>query len=641
MKKKLNYAFVIVLVLTIPLNIFAQSNKQLTDEQKKAQLKNKLAELNQQELLELEKQVELKTREVNVLQTANTVLENKINKVELEKTTSVKSSEQKNVEVVINQKDLQTKNSLESNVSFASQNEVSITAQNSRVISSNLAGKTNSTSKQDKITVNCENSPTRTSRIDIQICAWAKDAVKNFNRDKTQPLELDVRPDVIAPVFVGKLFQAKKIPLDNIVRDFLIKVEDSRLDKQVGADSTSSGTTSLAVKGGVPAFLNWAVENGAASSTSSGTTTTFRINPVGFVEAITGQAPVTIEPAYTPNSFFAHLKRTSIGLSFDISRGATPNVFTGNKQQLSAISFRYELLNRRNGYKEALKKFFDSTLVDTYADAQIKTTNDFLFTKQDKDGNIKLKSTSAQDWYAALNKKLEDKSITPTFSQKSMDEQLVEVETEIKAALNIFPVNEVTTDKEFIKGLTDYVTTAQAYVAETDKLLKAARRGTVFTFEYTNNREIKTSDTSNLRLIYERNTFFDMDLTLNASLSFFHKKPISTDVKRLKDFNFALQLDKPFSFTGKGDKNALLTFAGKYQRLDGDAVALDGTVLPNTKGDIAVGQIKLMIPIYKGIRFPVSATFANRTELVREKEVRGNFGLTFDIDTLLTIIRKP
>ena len=78
-----------------------------------------------------------------------------------------------------------------------------------------------------------------------------------------------------------------------------------------------------------------------------------------------------------------------------------------------------------------------------------------------------------------------------------------------------------------------------------------------------------------------------------------------------------------------------LTFAGKYQRLTSNAVAFDGTVLPLTKGDIAAGQVKLTIPIKdSGIKIPISVTFASRTELVREKEVRGNFGFTFDLDTL-------
>ncbi len=84
---------------------------------------------------------------------------------------------------------------------------------------------------------------------------------------------------------------------------------------------------------------------------------------------------------------------------------------------------------------------------------------------------------------------------------------------------------------------------------------------------------------------------------------------------------------------GLGDST--LSFAGKFERVASNAVALDGTVLPNTKGDIAAGQVKLTIPLGdSGIKIPLSVTFANRTELVREKEVRGNFGFTLDFDSL-------
>jgi hypothetical protein len=40
-----------------------------------------------------------------------------------------------------------------------------------------------------------------------------------------------------------------------------------------------------------------------------------------------------------------------------------------------------------------------------------------------------------------------------------------------------------------------------------------------------------------------------------------------------------------------------------------------------------------------GMKFPVSVTFANRTELVKERVVRGNFGFTFNWDTLLSKLK--
>lgn len=178
-------------------------------------------------------------------------------------------------------------------------------------------------------------------------------------------------------------------------------------------------------------------------------------------------------------------------------------------------------------------------------------------------------------------------------------------------------------------------------------LLNEIAKAPVMTLEYTNNREPVLPDTHNLNFILakgfslgSRNDAPVMDLTFNASLTFFNRRPTGQDVKRIRDFSFAGQLDVPIGF--KPDNSfygTTFSFAGKYQRLTGNAIALDGTVFPNTKGDIWVGQTKLVIPInvfgLRGIRFPISATFANRTELVRESRIRGNFGFTFDLDKLL------
>ena len=47
------------------------------------------------------------------------------------------------------------------------------------------------------------------------------------------------------------------------------------------------------------------------------------------------------------------------------------------------------------------------------------------------------------------------------------------------------------------------------------------------------------------------------------------------------------------------------------------------------------GQIKLKIPITDGIELPISLTFANRTELIDESEVRGQIGFTIDTSRLI------
>ncbi len=51
----------------------------------------------------------------------------------------------------------------------------------------------------------------------------------------------------------------------------------------------------------------------------------------------------------------------------------------------------------------------------------------------------------------------------------------------------------------------------------------------------------------------------------------------------------------------------------------------------NKPGNIGVFQVKYSIPVgSSGVQIPISFTASNRTELVNEKDVRGNIGITFD-----------
>ena len=57
------------------------------------------------------------------------------------------------------------------------------------------------------------------------------------------------------------------------------------------------------------------------------------------------------------------------------------------------------------------------------------------------------------------------------------------------------------------------------------------------------------------------------------------------------------------------------------------------------KADLAVAQFKLEIPFMTGFSFPFSVTYANATELIKEDQVRANFGITFDADKLFRLAR--
>jgi hypothetical protein len=409
---------------------------------------------------------------------------------------------------------------------------------------------------------------------------------------------------------------------------FLTEAEEARTDKQTGSEPSNAGSTSLVVKGGTPTILGFAVENGALVQSQSGTTVTFRGNPIGISKLLNNK---TFDEAYLsgpkdPGTNF--LKKTSFAFSFDTSRGQTPGVFTGDRQQLSSYSVRYEFKNDRDPRNPKHDKAFKAFLSEHGDDLALAVNETFKALVEDVGGagGAPLKANKFRDpvlqtWYDEMRKLIA--AAGPA-----------DVEATLKSQLDKFPTIDKldTRTRSTVDNFTQHFA---AYLDARKKLMAEIAKGSVITLEYTNTRNVNSPDLSNLRFIAETGIFGGKgDLTSNASLTFLNSKaPAGT--RRMRDFQFAGQLDVPVKVSTIG--SFVFSFAGKYERAVGDVTALDGTVLPNTRGDIAVGQLKLTIPIKQGsgVTFPISFTFANRTELVREKEVRGNFGLTFDLDKIL------
>jgi hypothetical protein len=427
------------------------------------------------------------------------------------------------------------------------------------------------------------------------------------------PLELQ---QIVAAKLIGREERGK----------FLVEAEEARTDKQVDGGPSNSGSTSLVVKGGAPSVLGFAVSNGALVQSQSGTTVTFRGNPIGIVKLLNNKTfdESYLEDEKDPTTRF--LKKTSFSVSFDTDRGKTPGVFTADKQQVSAYSLRYEFVNERDPrdrkHEKALQRFLAEE-GDTLAHAVFDTYTALIMDIGGKDGTP-LKGNKFKD--PALQAWLEETNNILAAAEPG------EVEAKLKSQLDKFPTGDKLTS-ETRDAVNRFAQNFAGYVKARNKLFDEIAKGKVITFEYTNNREVNAPDLSNFRFIAETGIFGGKaDLTANASLTIFNSRP-AAGMKRIRDFQFAGQIDKPFKVSGVG--NFVFSFAGKYERALENVTALDGTVLPNTKGDIAVGQIKLTVPFLDGIKFPISMTFANRTELVREKEVRGNFGFTFDMDKIL------
>jgi hypothetical protein len=413
---------------------------------------------------------------------------------------------------------------------------------------------------------------------------------------------------------------------------FVSEAQEIRTDQQMGAGPSSSGTTSLVSKGGIPYLFGLAVENGAATQSQSDTTITFRVNPAGVLDIFGNKGFITGFRNDQNDPFLKFLGKTSLGFSFDTSRGNQPGVFTGDKQQLSAFSARVQFVNERDPRQKKYEADWERFVADEgvkLAQQVWKTTTAVI----DLGGNRRAFGDPAlQAW---LNQTNENLSSARANASGTNEQKINAIANAIREQSDLVPVKLVS--PETLAALTNFAEQDKAYIEAKNKLLDNIAKGKVFTLEYTNNREVSAPDTSNFNFIAATGSEARVDLTANGSFTFFNKRsvpltPTGPRVNRIRDFQFAGQIDVPFKV---GDGQLDFWFSGRYERLLSDASTFAGTIMPGTKGDIAVGQFGLNIPIKSlGIKFPVSFTFANRTELVKEKEIRGNFGFTFNWDTL-------
>ena len=141
---------------------------------------------------------------------------------------------------------------------------------------------------------------------------------------------------------------------------------------------------------------------------------------------------------------------------------------------------------------------------------------------------------------------------------------------------------------------------------------------------------INTPDLHTARLIHAWGFY-----TLNASASFFGEKTgTMPDVWR--DFQFGAKVDIPFSGIANVVDKGTLTLSGLFVDLHQMPLGIDlmvNGVSVTQPGKIGLFQAKYTVPLRSGsgVQLPISITYSNRTDLIKETTIQANIGLTFDM----------
>jgi hypothetical protein len=171
-------------------------------------------------------------------------------------------------------------------------------------------------------------------------------------------------------------------------------------------------------------------------------------------------------------------------------------------------------------------------------------------------------------------------------------------------------------------------------------------------FEYVNARDKILPNLSTLRAIAEGQWGPRVDLTANVAWTLQRAGTVTSPETQpldggLRDFQAAAQLEVPL----KSAQSTLLSTSGigtpvfgiayLSQKLTAkSAVSFGGNSFTLEPGWIHAVQAKLTIPVKNsGMTIPLSVSLANRSDLIKEKTVRGHFGVTFDMDVLSALRR--
>ncbi|HYI97662.1 MAG TPA: hypothetical protein VEX68_29250 [Bryobacteraceae bacterium] len=416
--------------------------------------------------------------------------------------------------------------------------------------------------------------------------------------------------------------------------------EKLRLNKLVANTPGPTGSTALVSRVSVPSILGFATEYGGILQTNDGNVSTLRGNLLGIAKMAFGQEQFPYCPEIDvkncqPASRW--LRRFSGNLSFGSTRAEAPTTapttgaLFGTDYRMASWGLRFDL----TANDPSDPKFLPAWRA---AITKLRSKPEGLLFTEAVDGL--LQKMADQDTYTDW--RAETINMLKQASPANFGAVLI-------TRLDLLIEKMVVADPDFKTRIISLRRTFMNYATVRDDLLRQIHSHRA-SFEYTNQHPLSQPTTSNFRFIYSHQPTQSPTLvTANFAATWYNQAQPGATGGRFRDLQIAGQLDRRLGEIAHLG-NAIATFGGYYQWMKEDALITippgnvapgSGIVLPNnavtllgTKGHIGVVQGKLTIPINGIVRVPISVTWSNRTELIKEEDLRGQIGLTFDLDNI-------
>ncbi len=401
-----------------------------------------------------------------------------------------------------------------------------------------------------------------------------------------------------------------------------------RSDIQNGAGAGAAASTSAVLNPLLPAAFGFAFENGSIVRTVSGNSVTISINPAGLLCASRSEiATVTLRQ---PGCFDAW-RRFGATASFDTGRGDAPASATGLRplsNQFAEATLRYEILNQRKPGNASFERRVEDWKKNAKAAANAINVMEIKLRPLRREMEQRLLSELDSATFAALpaSRRIDvlQGIVDDTKARLPASDDIIR---EADAAWRDLLRASNSVYNSFAHG---WVVTAE-YAFERPDIASAAI-GTIVP------QGTRPPNLHTARLVLARGlTAYNFDFTVNASASWFQqRRPGMTSLFRDVQFSG----DAKLRLRDIPDFGApVLSLAGLWIHLNQRPLGIQiptfvGTNI-NDPGNIGVFQTKLEIPTANAaVRIPISFTYANRTDLIKESDVRGQIGISLNLDSL-------
>jgi hypothetical protein len=418
-----------------------------------------------------------------------------------------------------------------------------------------------------------------------------------------------------------------------------LQEQTKRTDKQIGAPASSAGSTSAAEKPGLAEILGFAVEHGAIQQAVNGTTLNLSTTPYAFTTFSGGDT----QSNYKKNGYL-----TRLGISADFNIENQDALLTNaRRSQLADWGLRLRLSKDRSTRSDDVEEIWNS-ISSQFAQPSLVITDMLRATFQ---GDIELE-TERRAVLERLSAMLAESSVNAikndtALSQSQKTDQiavqiLCRTKSEIVDRIRTggFNISKDSRDRIVRVTLPAYALAIKAKeeaLKDFDARVEALSLKPIFTLAYNDVRPASGTNYSELKMLYQKKTGDPISLVANAGISLYHNPNTAIKQNTVRDFSVALAFEgqagrSPFLTEAQDESQITYSFTGRYERL------LANRLIAGRKADIAVAQFKVNVPMFSGMSFPFSVSYANATELVKESHVRANFGFSFDADKLLKAI---